>query len=261
MATTYSTVTELPGYGAPKEQLVRLHHRYHFASLYCKNKDVLEIACGPGMGLGYLAKVAKKVVGIDIDDDILAYVHNTCKGRENIEIRKADAQILPFGEGAFDVAILYEAIYYLPQPEKFINEARRILRDNGVLIICTVNKEWTDFNPSPFSFRYFSVSELYELLRQRFSCVELYGAFATSTGSVRSKITSMIKRTAVALHLIPRTMKGKEFLKRIFFGKLVSIPAEIEDGMAEYDEPRPIPYNCPDTQYKVLYAVAYVRGR
>lgn len=56
----YSTVTEIPGNKISKEQLTRLYHRYHFASLFCKGKDVLEVACGGGMGLGYLAKFAKK---------------------------------------------------------------------------------------------------------------------------------------------------------------------------------------------------------
>jgi len=32
-------------------------------------------------------------------------------------------------------------------------------------------------------------------------------------------------------------MKGKEFLKRIFMGKLVPLPPEITDGMAEYTPP------------------------
>jgi len=36
---------------------------------------------------------------------------------------------------------------------------------------------------------------------------------------MKQKITALIKRTAVGLYLIPKTMKGKEFFKRIFFGK------------------------------------------
>ena len=35
--------------------------------------DVLEVACGGGIGLGYLARTAKKVVGGDIDETILQY--------------------------------------------------------------------------------------------------------------------------------------------------------------------------------------------
>jgi 2-polyprenyl-3-methyl-5-hydroxy-6-metoxy-1,4-benzoquinol methylase len=65
LATDYCTVTELPGSNATKEQLARLYHRYHFAAGFCEGKDVLEVACGAGQGLGYLARKAKSVVGGD----------------------------------------------------------------------------------------------------------------------------------------------------------------------------------------------------
>ena len=68
----------------------------------------------------------------------------------------------------------------------------------------------------------------------------------------------MVKRTAIALNLMPKTMKSKEKFKRIFFGGLVSLPAEVEEGMAEYVVPVPISCDSPNFQYKVLYAVARV---
>lgn len=52
-------------------------------------------------------------------------------------------------------------------------------------------------------------------------------------------------------------MKGKELFKRIFFGKLIPLPNEIKDEMAEYNEPTLISYDLPNSQYKVIYAVAY----
>ena len=53
-------------------------------------------------------------------------------------------------------------------------------------------------------------------------------------------------------------MKSKEIFKRIFFGKLVPLPAEIEEGMAKYVLPVPIPCDSPNFQDKVLYAIARV---
>jgi SAM-dependent methyltransferase len=117
------------------------------------------------------------------------------------------------------VVILYEAIYYLEKPEKFFQEAHRVLRDGGILLIATVNKDWVEFNPSPFSTRYFSVPELNKLLHENGFNAEFYGAFSTLPKGLKENLIALIKRTAVALHFIPKTMKGKEFLKRIFFGK------------------------------------------
>lgn len=67
MSENYTKVTELPDYKITREQLARLYQRYRFALKFCKDKEVLEVACGGGMGLGYLASVSKKVVGGDID--------------------------------------------------------------------------------------------------------------------------------------------------------------------------------------------------
>jgi len=67
MKTDYTSVTEIAGSKVSNEQLLRMAHRYHFAAGFCAGKDVLEVACGAGVGLGYLAKFAKRVVGGDID--------------------------------------------------------------------------------------------------------------------------------------------------------------------------------------------------
>jgi len=81
-----------------------------------------------------------------------------------------------------------------------------------VLLIATVNIDWSEFNPSPFSTRYFSVPRLGNLLRSNGFKVEFYGAFSAIPKTVKEKIISTIRRIAVVLHLIPKTMKGKELL-------------------------------------------------
>ena len=63
MTQTYTTVTELPGSGATSEQLAMLYARYALAAGFSRGKDVVEVACGPGIGLGYLARWARRVVG------------------------------------------------------------------------------------------------------------------------------------------------------------------------------------------------------
>lgn len=255
---SYATITETPGIGATQEQLSMLYTRYRFAASFCKGKDVLEVACGAGQGVGYLARVASRVVGGDIDESNLRFAVERYRERANIEFRRIDAHELPFGGKCFDVIILYEAIYYLERPEAFLDECRRVLREGGLLIICTVNKAWSDFNPSPFSTKYFSSCELMTLLKQHRFNAQLHGAFPVERKSGKDRIVSIVKRAAVALHLVPKTMKGKEILKRIFLGKLFPLPSEVEDGMADYIAPVPISADAPNDHYKVLYAVALV---
>lgn len=256
MTVDYTAITETPGTKASKEQLERLYQRYRFAYQFCSGKDVLEAACGAGQGLGYLATAAKKVIGGDIDKDNLKFAQMQYEGKSGIQIEVFDAQKLPFEDESFDVAIMYEAIYYLTDPAAFIGEAYRTLRNNGLLIMCTVNKDWADFNPSLFSIRYFSVPELDSLLKQRFVDVDFYGGFLAGPNSPKGAIVSFIKRTAVRLQLMPKTMKGKEPLKRIFFGKLYPLPPEVKEDMAEYVKPVPISRHSPNNSYKVIFAVA-----
>ena len=109
IAPSYITVTELPGARASEEQIARLFSRYHLALKYCVGKDVLEVACGSGIGLGYLGKFARAVVGGDIDEDILQFAVMHYNKRSGIEIRRLNAEKLPFNNDSFDVAILFEA--------------------------------------------------------------------------------------------------------------------------------------------------------
>ena len=255
----FTTVTEMPGSWASREQLSMLYTRYHFAASFCEEKDVLEAACGVGPGLGYLARRAKKVVGIDIEEQNLRVAEAHYRGRKNIELHPMDAHTLEFEDGSFDVMLLFEALYYLNQPERFLSECRRVLRDQGTILLNTVNPEWLDFNPSPFSTRYFGARELRDLLENSGFKTDLYGAFPAAGSSLKFKMTSFLKRTARNLGLIPRTMKGKELLKRIFFGKLAPFPLEVYETMAPYAVPGSLPVNAPVPQYKVLYAVGKKR--
>lgn len=250
----FHKITEAPGTGASREQLSALYTRYKFAEQYCKGKDVLEVACGTGQGLGFLACQAHHVVGGDIDAENLKQIQKKYSGRPNIEVQKLDAHSLNFADQSFDVIILYEALYYLDNPEQFFKECQRLLRSNGVLIISTVNREWSDFNPSPFSTTYFSAKELCDVMRQFRFLTDVYGVFPVANNGLKARLVSGIKRAAVRLRVIPKSMKGKEFLKRVFFGKLVQLPDEVTEGMASFQRPSPLDLKeaC---HYKFIYAV------
>ena len=74
---------------------------------------------------------------------------------------------MPFEDHSADAVILFEAIYYLPAVEQFVDECRRVLRPRGLVLIATANKDLYDFNPSPHSHAYYGVVELYRLFAER----------------------------------------------------------------------------------------------
>lgn len=252
----YSLITESPGLKATQEQIARLYQRYHFAIQFAKGKDVLEVACGSGVGLGYLAKVANKVVGGDIDEKNVALSKEYSKNRDNVEVDLMDAHNLPFPNRSFDIVLLYEAIYYLREPQKFVSEAERVLREDKILIICTVNKDWKDFHPSPYTYKYFSVPELYKIMKDKFKEVELYVAFSVERVGLKSEIVSLIKRIAMKFDLIPGSLKARAYLKRVFIGKLVPLPEEVYEGMTPYETPVLKDRDKLHKEFKIIYVVA-----
>lgn len=252
----YWTITEAPSTRASVEQMSILYTRYNLARRHAANRHVLEVACGAGVGLGLIASSAKSVTGGDIDLKNCETARQTYQGRTNIKIQKLDAEALPFTGGSFGLVILFEAIYYLPSPGAFVSEAARVLDGDGVLLISSVNPRWGGFNPSPFSTRYYSAAELANLLQVRGFETEMYAAFGAGEGGAVSTLIRALKVAAVKLHLIPKTMKGKELLKRIFFGHLTRIPRELTPDLAELEPLIPIDKISDLSQYKMIYAVA-----
>lgn len=255
MIPDFSTVTETPDVRITAEQLRVMYTRYDLASKYALGKDVLEVACGAGMGLGLLSRLARRTVGGDIDERNCAVARQTYRDRNEIEIKQFDAQNLPFPDASFDIAILYEALYYIPSAEAFFREARRVLRPGGTLLISTVNCRWDEFNASPFSVKYYDAAELADGLARHGFRVEIYGGFPVSAAGPLHKAVGFVRKIAVRLHLVPKTMKGKEWLKRLFYGQLKRIPAELVPGL---ETPAPLdkiarPYSA--DQYRFVYAI------
>lgn len=56
----------------------------------------------------------------------------------------ADAQSLPFQDGAFDGAYSINVLEHVPHPETLVREAHRVLRPGGLLVLVTPNgdAEW-----------------------------------------------------------------------------------------------------------------------
>lgn len=252
----YNAITETPGLKASKEQIERLYQRYNFAREFSRNKDILEVACGSGLGLGCLAIDAKSVWGVDVDRKNIDLAADQYKGDNKIKVSLMDAHELSVPGRSVDLVLLFEAIYYLHKPAKFIALMERILRKNGVIIICTVNKDWKDFHPSPYTHKYFSVPELCVLLKEGFKDIKFYGGFPIVKEGIKDTLVSQLKRVALQFNLIPGSLKARAYLKRIFMGKLVPLPTQVYEGMASYEEPVEIPCDDVCKDYKIVYAVA-----
>lgn len=121
-------------------------------------------------------------------------------------------------------------------------------------MMCTVNCDWPGFNASPFHTRYYSGVELCDMLTREHFVPELFGAFPYSESDPARKLVGAIRSLAVRMHLIPKTMAGKEWLKRLFYGTLYELGPEVSEigelaaELVQIDPPAP-------AAYKVIYAV------
>src|SRR5690242_14892152 len=133
------------------------YFRYHMASELAPAGSVLEIGCGSGMGLPYLAAHSRMVVGGDYTMPLLQQAARHVPGGRLVRM---DAAHLPFRDATFDAVLMLEMIYYVADQPAAFAECRRILKPGGRLMVCMPNRNRPDFNPSPFSTRYPDVPEV-----------------------------------------------------------------------------------------------------
>jgi len=250
----FITVTEISGDEVTQEQIDRICNRYYWAGKYCSGKDVVEAACGAGQGLGYLSGLARSIEGGDYSNKIVSIAREHYG--DQFALFQFDAQDMPFKEKHCDVIVLFEAIYYLPDVEQFIFECKRILRPRGKVLISTANKDLYDFNPSPYSHKYYGVTELNTMFQKHGFQTEFFGGTSVRNVSFLQRILRPVKKLVVALNIMPKSMEGKKLFKRIVFGQLVKMPAEIDTNTSNSSPPDPIQDIIPNKEYKVIYCAA-----
>ncbi len=98
-----------------------------------RNKDVLEIAAGPGLLAKHVAPAAKRMIATDYSDGMIAEAK---KGAvpANLTFEVADAMRLPYADDSFDAVLIANALHIVPDPIQVLREIDRVLRPDGLLI-------------------------------------------------------------------------------------------------------------------------------
>ena len=81
--------------------------RYHGGPALLRGKRVLDMGCGDGRYALGAARYAKSVVGLDIEEDLIASARQRARdaGLKNVRFEVGAGQSLPFPDASFDVVI------------------------------------------------------------------------------------------------------------------------------------------------------------
>ena len=97
----------------------------------------LDVGCGAGPGLRYLASRGSEAVGIDPSIYALQQAQPLLEHQRLVQIEAAAR--FPFGDGAFGLVIANEVIEHVPDGVVFLEECHRVLRPGGKVLLTTPN--------------------------------------------------------------------------------------------------------------------------
>lgn len=154
-------------------------HRYMWAAGYTSG-DVCDLACGYGYGAEVLAanSVVKSYVGIDAS----AIAVSQANQRFASDLRRyvlASATAIPLGDQSVDTVVSLETLEHLVEPANAVEEFKRILRPNGVLVGSVPSKYFDDkaqevYGLNPYHVSRFTYASLTDLLNRYFQTVRVY---------------------------------------------------------------------------------------
>jgi ubiquinone/menaquinone biosynthesis C-methylase UbiE len=102
-----------------------------------KDARVLDVGCGTGVLTRLLARWPKvgSVVGVDPATALLEKASAAAADLPNVSFREGDGRSLPFDDATFDIVTADSMLSHVPNPERAIEEAFRVLRTGGCLAV------------------------------------------------------------------------------------------------------------------------------
>lgn len=158
--------------------------RYKFATIFVKDLDVLDAACGTGYGSLLLKNAgATTVTGIDISQDAVNFAiehYSNC----GIFFDCCNLMEKDLGKNCYDTIVSFETIEHVPNPEQLVSSFYNALKTGGKLIVSSPNRIITSPGYIPhkkgkpnneFHTIEYSLIEFKNLLSAHFTNVDIYG--------------------------------------------------------------------------------------
>lgn len=102
---------------------------------------ILDIGCGGGKNIrNLLSRTPQgRIYGVDYSSESVEkskHLNRTAILQGRSKVTQASVSSLPFADEKFDIATAFETIYFWPDLLQDFREVRRVLRENGLFLIC-----------------------------------------------------------------------------------------------------------------------------
>ena len=109
-----------------------------------RHKTVLELATGTGLIAKHIVNAAAHIEATDASAEMIAEAKRDNRSAK-LHFSVQDMFRLPYANQSFDVVIVSNALHIVPQPEKALQEIKRVLKDDGTLIAPTFTHAGNSF--------------------------------------------------------------------------------------------------------------------
>lgn len=185
---------------------------YRFLLPYATRRRVLDLGCGEGYGTNLLASVAVEAVGVDLAPEAIYHARRTYR-RPNLRFLYRDIYDLGLEDASFDLVCSLQVVEHLQYPNRFMEEARRVLRPGGLCVITTPNRRiispGRETPINPFHIREYDHHEFSNFMSRFYSQTEIRGVFHARLLRLHDRLTGR-NFSQWCLELPPR-------LKRYFY--------------------------------------------
>ena len=108
-----------------------------------------DLGCGSGFFTIPLSRRVKKVYGIDIQKDMLEYLKQKIKREkiDNIELLLSGGDEIPLKNESVDLMMSANTLHEFDNKKKIIREIRRVLKDQGKVVVVDFKKKDIGFGP------------------------------------------------------------------------------------------------------------------
>jgi 2-polyprenyl-3-methyl-5-hydroxy-6-metoxy-1,4-benzoquinol methylase len=147
--------------------------RYLFARQYATGKRVIDAACGGGYGSACLAASARSVLGLDVDEELLA-VARRAFGRGNVEFRRHDLHEPIAIDQPAGLVCSFETLEHVRDPDLCLANLAACLDNDGTALVSVPNgtRELRRASDKPYHQVHFSAADFRGIIERRFERVE-----------------------------------------------------------------------------------------